>query len=151
MSRERQCYVGNDISSRALRHHDSIHARQKLLKLPLFCFDSPPLSPKLHIKEYGIQAVIDSIPNPRTQCVSPELHDNWFFWWSSSWVITKHELFFWITDRFISMEMALFLFYKLTTHVWVREEFVSQSFWKNKFIYTKFTEQLFQGMVPEHL
>lgn len=49
------------------------------------------------------------------------------------------------------MEMALFLFYKLTTHVWVREEFVSQSFWKNKFIYTKFTEQLFQGMVPEHL
>lgn len=49
------------------------------------------------------------------------------------------------------MEMALFLFYKLTTHVWVREEFVSQSFWKNTFIYTKFTEQLFQGMVPEHL
>ena len=32
------------------------------------------------------------------------------------------------------MDIPLFLFYKVTTHAWVREEAVSQSFWK-KYIY----------------
>ena len=85
-------------------------------------------------KACGIQAGREHW-NPKTPHVSPGLHDNWYLddiksmsHYKTGIIFLNHWQFSYMCSS--SMEMPLFLFYKVTTHALVREEAVSQLLWK---------------------